>query len=470
MKLENLKNESPVMPEHMRKMVEQEVNKQMRTESEKKHRAWGRMSWRKSAVIAFAATLALSTTVFGGVKLYQWHMEKEGNYGLKAGITADDTMQSADAVAVPEEIPCLSIEPGYLPEGMVTADDGSEKYFYESNPWKGGFSIGVVAMDAELSTDQLPVSDTSVTASEMVTINGMDGIYLEKEGSDFNKKLYIAYPEYWQILEIYVGNDVTKEEALKMAENLDVKPTGEMRARSDGYTWSEMLTQEVDTTQMQVTASKDEMKNLHQVGEAFEISEEPLQIKVADVQISDDLSLLGDEYTDTDLSQAADSTGKLVKNEISYIKTGDGIDSIDEVIQTEEVNQKLVYVTAEYTNTGDEELTDVLFFGSFLGMTETDDGYVMYDRALADDNDATDAIAASSMGGFGEMDYYDIHSGERSNNYIPSIQPGETVTVHIGKVVNEDELDKMYLSLDTSGAAYEFTEQGLQTGYVDIRK
>ena len=68
------------------------------------------------------------------------------------------------------------------------------------------------------------------------------------------------------------------------------------------------------------------------------------------------------------------------------------------------------------------------------------------------------------------MDYYDVRGGERNNNYIPSIKPGETVTVHLAKVVNEDELDKMYLVLDGEGNRLEFSENALKAGYVDIRQ
>lgn len=480
MKLENLKNEYPAMPEHIRNMIEQEVNNQMHTAPKVRHKGIRKITWKKAAVIALAATMALATTTFAGVKLYQWQMEKEGNYGLKAGIVVDDSANSGEGISIPEEIPTLSIEPAYLPEGVIAADDGSDKYFYESNPWKGGFSIGTITMDEEFSEDNLLVSDTSVTASETVRINGMDGIYLEKAGFNFDKKLYIAYPEYWQIVEIYIGNDVTREEALKVAENLKISPTGETTPLSEAYTWSDRLTEEAEMadTEMKTTAAKDEMKNLHKVGDSFELTngweaedsnESGLQVKVSKIEIADDRSLLKDEYMDSDLAAAFDSTGKLIKNKIQYTNTGDGIDSIDEEIWAEEVNQKLVYVTAEYTNTGDTELNDVLFLCGFVGMIENDEGYILYDRAMNDDNDETDTIITSSIGGLGEMDYYDIRGGERGNNYIPVIQPGETVTVNIAKIVNEDELDKMFLSFDPSGAVYEFTECTLQTGYVDAR-
>ena len=59
--------------------------------------------------------------------------------------------------------------------------------------------------------------------------------------------------------------------------------------------------------------------------------------------------------------------------------------------------------------------------------------------------------------------------GERNNNYIDSILPGETKTVHMGWIVTEEELGSLYLSLDTYGGL-EFSDSSLELGYVDIRQ
>ena len=71
---------------------------------------------------------------------------------------------------------------------------------------------------------------------------------------------------------------------------------------------------------------------------------------------------------------------------------------------------------------------------------------------------------------FGEIGFYDLHSGERENNYISSIEPGETVTIHFAQIVNEDELEYMYLNLGDFAAGHTFTKKALDTGYVDIRQ
>ena len=47
------------------------------------------------------------------------------------------------------------------------------------------------------------------------------------------------------------------------------------------------------------------------------------------------------------------------------------------------------------------------------------------------------------------MWYYDVHGGERHNNYITNLKAGETATVHMAWLVPEDELGCLYLNLDT---------------------
>jgi len=496
--LENLKNEYPVMPDEIRDLIEREVNAQMKNASIEKGKQAKGAYWKKavSAAAAAAVILTLGTTVFAGVKLYQWNIEKEGDYGLRTGVVSEDSSGERDAQedagaqtgsTAPEEIPVLSIEATYLPQGMVAAGDGTEKYYYEETPYRGGISFAVTPMDEKLSGENLPVRDTNVIASETLTLQGKDAVYIEKQASEgggisFNKKIYIAYPDYWQIVEMYIGEDVTKEEAIEVAEHLKVNSTGETMPYAGQATWGSSQSEESRTVDFKFAADADEMQNLHQIGEEFQVeavgaTEESdwekidcLFAKVTDVQVADDFSLLNEACVDSYLKEALDDGGKLVKNKIHYMKSGNGIDTLDEEIRVEEVNQKLVYVTVEYTNMGDKELRDVSYFGSFIGMEKDGEEYRFYDRAECDGDEQTDYAVCDSIGRPGEMDYFDVRGGETDKNYFSVIPAGGTVTLHLAKVVNEDELDKLYLSLDTSGGAYEFKEDALRMGYVDIRQ
>lgn len=75
MRLEDMGNEFPEMPEEMREMIGQEVAKQIRKGTQRS----SRMSKRSLAVLVLAATLALGMTAFAGVKIYQMQQKPVGN-------------------------------------------------------------------------------------------------------------------------------------------------------------------------------------------------------------------------------------------------------------------------------------------------------------------------------------------------------------------------------------------------------
>ena len=145
-------------------------------------------------------------------------------------------------------------------------------------------------------------------------------------------------------------------------------------------------------------------------------------------------------------------------------------DSLSEEISSREVPQKLIYATIEYQNTSSEEMTDVLFFGELARIRENGGQMQILGDEAPSEGDAWDRAVHHGLSASWEMVFYDVHGGERGNNYIESLKPGETATVHMAWVVTEEELGTLYLTLDPSGGAYEFTESSLSIGYVDIRQ
>ena len=87
-----------------------------------------------------------------------------------------------------------------------------------------------------------------------------------------------------------------------------------------------------------------------------------------------------------------------------------------------------------------------------------------------DDDERTDVTTCSGPGGPGEMDYYDTGSRSADKNYISSLSPGQSIDVHVAKVVNADETGRLYLSLCDESDAFSFTSAALKAGYVDIRQ
>lgn len=482
MRLEDMEEEFPKMPMDMRAMVEREVEKQIKTTSSVQYKKRKGMA-RKTFVAALVAVMALGTTVFAGV-VYHMHSESVGKYAVQIKSDGDSAEGDSAAGAASYEIPAVKMETGYLPENMIEVEEG--KYCYEDAVYEGGVSLCFYRMDT--GDGQFDMIENNVLSREDITLGEYDGVYMEVSTSNenmvfFNKRIYVAYTDVHYVMEMFAAQDVTKDEALKIAEGIKLVPAtnGDSETIVSAYDWSSYLaslkedeergsTEEFSNT----TATKASMVNTHTVGESFSVSYEDLMVKVADVQVADEISLLDESYIDDDmrkeLQDETDADGVLLPAKINYIKYGDGVNTIDEIVDSRETPQKLVYITVEYTNNGTSELSDVLFSGGLIRIKENGDQMVIYNGEQPGQEDDWDAAKLTGAAMHREMFYYDVHSGTRGNNYIPSIQPGETVTVHMGWIVPEEELGYLYLSLDPFGGYYEFSDHVLGTGYVDIRQ
>ena len=177
-------------------------------------------------------------------------------------------------------------------------------------------------------------------------------------------------------------------------------------------------------------------------------------MKVHSVQTADDLSLLDE---------------KLVENTLSYIKRGDGIETLDEVVKTEKLKQKLVYVTVTYQNNSDFIIDHMMYNGNIMLLQDKDEKYSIYNLCSNSEKEC-DYVEGSSVARAAEMRYGSVRENYGGSNYILSLRPGESIDVSMAWIVNENDLDKMYLNLSTYGGNLEFTEGALETGVVDIRR
>lgn len=448
---------------------------------------------KKVVIAAVAATMLLGTTVLAGA-LYKMHSESVGEYAVRTKIEEANQGGSNSAEgqtqAVPE-IRDITMEVSYLPEGMVETEEG--KYSYADALNKGGVSIVFYKMDT--GDAQFDMLTTDVKSAEEIRIGGYDGIYCELiggegEGISFNQRIYVAYTDVHYVMEMYVASDVAKEEALKIAEGVHLQPVSGENAQNivHAYNWSEFVQEEKEEGigwSAALSIPKSAMANTHAVGESFAAAHVAspeddwlglgnVEIRVTDVQVSDNVSLLDQSLMDSDeragLQKEIDASGKLLPVTINYIKYGDGVNTINEVADSRTVPQKLVYATIEYTNTGSGELDEVLFYGTLMKIAERDGQMEIYKGKASDKNVVWDEAVPQGAAHYEEMWYYDVRGGERHNNYITHLAAGSTATVHMAWLVPEEDLGYLYLNLCTSGGSGEFSEEALDVGYVDIRQ
>ena len=419
MRLEDMKKDIPETPEFIHTMIQSEVKKQLQDTKVVNIQTRRVKKWTGARVAAAIAVcvLATSTIAYAGTKLYHMFLEKQGAYSIVTGIKADG---STGKINLPEKIHDIDISAGYIPEGMEWIDEFHLEY--PEHDRTGGFSFASVLLDEDDLSKVM--QDKNVVDCEERTFGNYEGVYLKyndlAEDGSFNQRIYLLCPDVYRVITVYIGDDISKEDAIKVVENLVI------------------------------------------------IENDKISVCVDAVQVEDNLQLLGQNNVPEEWTDAVGTDGNLVNNTLSYIKSGNGIDSVDEIVKTESVKQKLVYATVTYTNKSDEEINHMLYIGTLLLMDHEDGAYQIYDPTEQSGDDY-DRVIWDSVARTAEMTYSSLSEDYgNGGNYISSLKPGESIQVNMAWIVNENDLNNMYLNLNGDGAAYEFSDSMLKTGLVDI--
>lgn len=431
-------------------------------------------SYRRAAAIAAAAILCIGTTVFAAERIYQMQLEKKKEHLASLNISSESPL--------PDEVAEVEMKVNYIPEGFALDPENVKNTYTSPSRDDVWYSI-----DEPLLLDTAePMTESFVKDAETLTVNGQDAVYIcntyTEDTTWKSEKIFILYEELNRIVTVGAWGHADKNELIKIAENITLTPTGKMVSTKGLSRWSDVAASnelsedkgedvpyEEDDYYFNETNGEG-MANVHQIGDKFDIHTSQddgapvsLEVSVTEVQTADDLSLLSNKDAIPDAwHELVGPDGKLTSDTLNYIKLGDGEETLDQLVRTEQMPLKLVYVTVEYTNKSSKTIRDALYFASLIPIIQDGDTFRVLDRT----DDTCDYVENEHLYIGHEMGYMDVFGGKLGvKNYIPEIKPGESATVHLAWLVNEDELDKSYVDFQGNMT---FTEDGLETGYVDL--
>lgn len=501
MDMRNIKENFPEMPEEIRTRIHKEVQEYIE-ESEKKPKWRNFIRGNVAAAVVAVCLLAGTGVVAAGAKLYQMSLQYKNKYETETIVShnVDENEENATDSDIGMEGKYLAMDMAYCPKGMYV-NCGLDKVimgYSESVNWE----IGDVAMIFHQLPEnaEFKVSDQYVVESEEMTISGHQAILLHYNEIDayadiVSYKLYVLYDQ-GIFMEAYIYENADLDETLQIIEGITLRVTDDVTEKNIVIDY-DMLAHVMPSEQMspeEIQAAREmdakteeehmdvvtdeQMKNLHSIGETFPVTypvsyqnHVSIDIQVQDVQVCDDYSLLNPDIVSRfDMDKYLDENGKLLPNRRNYIKAGDGAVSVNEVVKTEEVNEKLVVVTVDYINSGDNYIEDVCANISLKRFEETQDGYQVYSR---EGHGEWDYIVNGVYSGYVIPDYYYNGISYEEKNHIIGLAPGETMTIIWGFFVDEDELPYLYLSMSDSsivGQRDDFCIYELEEGYVDIRQ
>lgn len=478
MRLEDMKKNIPETPEFIHRMIENEVKNQLQEtkvisiEGRRRNKSAG-----FKAAVAVACLAVLSTAVYGGVRLYHMYLEKQGAYSVAVGIGAGD---DSGEISIPAQIPGIDITAEYIPEGMEWMDEYHLQY--PDHGLTGGFSFDSVLLD-DNDLGRL-MEHKSVVDSEERAFGDYEGVYLKynnlTEMGTFDQRIYLLCPDVYRVVVVYIGDDIVKEEAIKVAENLVITENDKLLEAAGMYSWSEMVSPEELLVGGAFASVEDDVLPVRHIGEAFDIQAvgedsdgnymegTKVSVCVDSVQVEKDLKLLGENSIPEEWINAVDSEGEIVSGTLSYIKSGDGVDTVDEIVKTETVERRLVYTTVTYTNETDKEINHLLYLGTLMLINHEDGAYKIYDPA-EEAGKGYDRVIWDGAAKAAEMTYSSVSEDYgNGGNYISSLKPGESIQVNMAWIVNEKDLKNMYLNLNTDGGTLEFSDSMLENGLVNI--
>jgi hypothetical protein len=413
---------------------------------------------RNRILIAAACLLiGIPTTAFGAVKAYDMIVQKQ-NYEVIISV-ANKIFNKSDS--------WYKMEVSYLPENMKADDTLALKYSFKDNYANGGFSFILWRLGKNSDFQTLYAN-----GYEVKEFNGRKAVIVRKDTGNknirFDRQVFLLFEKEGMMVQSYVGTDVSDEQMLKVIEGISLESTTEEKATYTADYDGALFSKEKEPTESRVIPLKKDSNQLFSVGQTVPVTinkEDRLEYVIEKVEVFDSIQDFKQEnFNDLGLeilskNKALDQTNKLLPYKRDVYKVGNGKDSVDELIESQLVNLKFVYLTTTVKNIS-KQATEEIYMHPSLEVLKSEKNAWSYAGKVGI---AEDSIMT------GEVDYLEPHGNGKAFYNIGRIQPGQTMRVNLGYFVDADKLDSIFLdAFHYSGATEDMDAKNRR--WIDIRQ
>ena len=394
-------------------------------------------------IIAAALILALiPASVIGAVKLYGLYAQPVDKYGVALNLESNSAIKD-----YPEYVK-MNVT---VPDGFAV-EPNTDGLKYSAVNGSGAFSL--CPMRSTDSSMREVVGD--VGSYEELTLCGHTAFNITQVNHTGSfDRLYVLYEDMNVLLLIYYDN-VTEEELRAFAEGVSFT---EGTAADHTELWEPFDARIENKAAYTISYTYTELERdtvMTFFGFSQQNGDESLRYtaRIADIRVTDDLSGIDNARVkrsynaDTvtgrnslyDTEQLTDENGRLLPRTVTVTQYGDGFNTLDEVLSTQDMAQSLVLIDLCYTNLSDEDVT--LYIPYELQVLNKDNsGFT-----LATDIDPDQKIYASNYCD-PEMLYNSDPLDLEKSYYCTSLGATETKIVTIGFRCCTEMLDRAYLTI-----------------------
>ncbi len=287
----------------------------------------------------------------------------------------------------------------------------------------------------------------------------------------FDRKVFLFFEKEGIMLESYIGSDVNEEQMMDVLGSISLEPTSKEKASHIVDYDENRFSKADEPKETKVIPLKKDSKRLFHIGQKVPVTitmdDSQVEYVIEKVEVFDSIKDFKQEnFYEMGLgilsrNQALDQAGQLLPYRRDEYKLGNGKDSIDQLVDSELVHPKFVYLTTTVENIGKKSTEEIYMTPSIQVLKSKGNVWNYAEKdGIAEKNIMT-----------GEVDYLEPHGDGKSFYNIGSIRPGETVNVKLGYFVDEDKLDSIFLdAFRYSGFSGTENMNAKNRWWIDIRQ
>ena len=412
---------------------------------------------RKSFFVAAAAVataVVIPTSVFAGSRIYTAFMEQPAEYQrditIDLGQPSEASALSNEGLVMDSGIYTMNI--GWIPEDLSLEKGEEDSSFveyarYEIDEWRAvAFTFFEIDDESRTFNETLKgvVSDETYETDRQIVFRADMG--------DDRTEIWVAFKGTKYVANILAMEEFSDDELRQMTDGLTLEASDrEVAASYKQYKAQSQaeLQEAANADEYEYTGDPVDMsrKQLVAIGEPANVND-VVDITVNSVRLQDNFDGIttegiGLEY---DYSKYLDADGTLADNVRTWYTYGDGVNTIDEAVETENMPAHVMVVNLTYENKGSEEI-EYCVCPYLFGIDEK--GNMIRSHFIRDGMYCEDSLGHLTCDDM-HFSFYTEH--ETIKNNIASFKPGEKAEVQLAFIVYDEELSNTYLDL-TGGSS-----------------
>ena len=360
----------------------------------------------------------------------------------------------------------LTTEFGWLPEGVTLGGENTNVAGKYHNGYGGGMTPCLMIvpergiqerLDNSADFEQYETDDRVIMINYRVSYeenapHDEDFVQDKPAHINFGREVWVAFKGTKYVQMFYITDDFSKDDVRQIAENIQLVPTDEETVGE----WADWDAESENTGDGTVdvytppTIEKDNA-NLVKVGDTINIGFEQFgeDIKINSARYQDNFDGLHTDASgrETDFSEYLDPSGRII-NHREWMKSGDGVNTIDTLASFENQLMKVLVLDVTYTNTGSADINyDTM--GSTICPTilTNDNGSMKKPSMIAWDseegmyaNDSLFHLMCDDM-------MFSFDSPNKGNNNHVNIPVGGSADIQLAFLVSEDMIGNVYINI-----------------------